>query len=120
MNTDGLIEYAYEAYGVRPEYLWKRYPDYCVLRHQGSRKWFAVLMEVPKSSLGLPGEGKAQIMNVKCEPILLGSLLRSPGFLPAWHMNKENWLSVLLDGSVPDNEVISLLEMSYNMTLGKK
>ena len=120
MGINGIIDIAYEAYGAMPEYLWKRYPEYCVLRRAGNRKWFAVLMEVPKASLGLPGGGKAQIMNVKCEPVLLGSLLQRPGFLPAWHMNKEKWLSVLLDGSVPEAELRSLLDMSFALTAKAK
>ncbi len=86
-----------------------------MLRHAGNRKWFAVVMDVPRASLGLPGEGKVPILNVKCEPLLIGSLLKKLGYLPAWHMNKENWISIML-GAVPDEEIIALLEMSFGMT----
>ena len=115
MDKKKLLDHAYEAYGAKPEYLWKRYPDYCVLRHAGNRKWFAVVMDVPRASLGLQGEGKVPILNVKCEPLLIGSLLKKRGYLPAWHMNKENWISIML-GAVPDEELIALLEMSFGMT----
>lgn len=115
MTREEILEYALSAFGAAPEYLWKRYPDHCVLRHAGNRKWFAVLMETPKRSLGMEGEGRLTVLNVKCDPILKGSLLSRPGFLPAYHMNKEHWLSVLPDDA-PEDEITALLNMSFEMT----
>ena len=43
--------------------------------------------------IGLTGEGEVDILNVKCDPILSGSLRMQPGFFPAYHMNKEKWIS---------------------------
>ncbi|MCR5611848.1 MAG: MmcQ/YjbR family DNA-binding protein [Clostridiales bacterium] len=116
MDRKALLEYAYDEFGAEPEYLWKRYPDFCVLRHGGNRKWFAVIMDVPAKSLGLDGEGKLPVLNVKCDPLLMGSLRKKPGFLPAYHMNKEQWLSVLLGGAVPESEIKALLKLSFDLT----
>ena len=55
-------------------------------------------------------------MNVKCDPILSGSLRMQEGYLPGYHMNHDQWLTVLLDGTVPYEEIIPLLDMSYDMT----
>lgn len=38
------------------------------------------------------------------------------GFFPAYHMNKENWISILLDGTVSADEIKPLLELSYQLT----
>lgn len=116
MNREELIEYAVSEHGAQPEYLWKKYPNYFVLRHSAGGKWFAVVMDVPKRRLGLDGDGGVYIADLKCGPILGGSYLGKKGFLPAYHMNKENWISVLLDGSVPREEFITLLETSYYLT----
>ena len=116
MNREELIEYAVSEHGAQPEYLWKKYPNYFVLRHAVGGKWFAVVMDVPKCRLGLDGDGSVYIADLKCGPILGGSYLGKNGFLPAYHMNKENWISVLLDGSVPQEEFITLLETSYYLT----
>ena len=43
----------------------------------------------------------------------------TPGVVPAWHMNKSQWLGVLLDGSAEDGLVRQLLDISYDMTKGK-
>ena len=114
-----LLHYAAERFGHTPEYLWKRFPDYCVLRHSGNRKWYAVLMEVPWRRLGQDREGSVSIVDLKCGPLILGSLLGEPGFLPAYHMSKSSWVTLVLDGSVPAEEMERLLELSYDQTKGK-
>lgn len=69
-----------------------------------------------QGKLGLQGEGILEIVNLKCDPVLVGSLRSEPGFFPAYHMNKENWISVALDGSVPDSKIKMLLDLSYDAT----
>ena len=53
---------------------------------------------------------------MKCDPILAGSLRAQEGFHPAYHMNKEKWLTIRLDGSVPDVEIEKLIDLSYELT----
>lgn len=116
VTRQDILRYAQEAYGTEAEYLWEDTPTAAVLRHKTNRKWYAVLMEVPKGRLGLSGEGIADVLNVKCDPLLIGSLLKSDGFLPAYHMSKAHWISILLDGSVPLADMVSLLDLSFQMT----
>ena len=59
------------------------------------------------------------VVNLKCDPVLIASLRGAPGILPAYHMNKERWLSAALDGSAPDGELQMLLDMSYEATRPK-
>lgn len=86
---------------------------YCVIRKITNG-------EVERKNLGLDGDTLVDILNVKCDPILIGSLRMQPGFHPAYHMNKDKWISVRLDGSVPAEEIKSLIAMSYEMTGPKK
>lgn len=48
--------------------------------------------------------------------MMIGSLRMKEGFFPAYHMNKENWISILLDGTVSADEIEPLLELSYQLT----
>lgn len=114
-----LFDYALNTYGVEPDYPFPTAPEYPVLRHTGTRKWFALIMDVPRSRLGLEGEGKTDILNIKCDPLLSGSLRLQPGYLPAYHMNHDSWLTVLLDGTVPTEDILPLLDMSYELTKKK-
>lgn len=116
MDRYDIFEWVKERYGTLPEYLWDSLPDGAVLRNK-SGKWYAVIMYVRRERLGLTGEGKTDVLDLKCDPLLIGSLLTRRGFLPAYHMNKNHWISILLDGSVPDGEIMDLIRMSYNMTV---
>ena len=116
VDREQFIQYLSEDYGVTGEYLWAKYPCYCVFRHPNNHRWFAVVMDVPKNKLGLPGTGILDVVNFKCDPILIGSLRGQTGFFPAYHMNKANWITVALDGSVPDEQIKMLLGMSYDAT----
>ena len=109
-----LFAIAKGCYGTEPDYPWM--DETAVLRHQPSRKWYAAVLEVGRQKLGLPGEGKVDVVNVKCDPLLSGTLRQEAGILPAYHMNKEKWISVLLDGSVDTELVKGLLDMSDQLT----
>lgn len=111
-----LLDFVREQYGLDPSYPWPdKHPAYAVLKHPLNRKWFGVLMNVPRSYLGLEGEAAVDILNVKGDPLLISALLEEPGYHSAWHMNKEHWLTVRLDGSVSFDQVKGLLDMSYGL-----
>lgn len=56
------------------------------------------------------------VLNVKCDPISIASLCTQPGLFPACHMNKDKLISIILDGTVSDDEIISLVASSYQLT----
>jgi hypothetical protein len=69
-----------------------------VLRHADNRKWYAVVMDVTGRQLGIGNDDRTvAVIDVKCDPMEGGFLRQRPGFLPAYHMNRTNWLTVLLD-----------------------
>lgn len=74
INRDVILNYAFSTYGTEPEYPWENSPDNAVLRNMMSGKWYAIVMRVKRQILGLDGEGFIDVMNVKCDPILVGSL----------------------------------------------
>lgn len=109
-----VLDFAAKQYGTEPEYLWASAPDYAVLRHQ-NRKWYGLIMDVPREKLGLAGPERVDILNVKCDPHMIGSFRRRNGFLPAYHMNRSHWLTILLDGTADKETICSLLDMSYDL-----
>ena len=119
MDREEVIRYIAGTYGAQPEYLWSDSPDACIFRHRSNRKWFAIIMNVDRAKLGLPGGGSVDIMNMKCGPLLGGSYLGKPGIKPAWHMNKTHWIGALLDGTASEEDIRELLDLSFHLT-GKK
>ena len=112
INRDVILNYAFSTYGTEPEYPWESSPDNAVLRNTMSGKWYAIIMCVKRQILGLDGDGFV-------DPILVGSLRMKNGFLPAYHMNKDKWISILLDGSVSKEEIFPLIDESYNLVMPK-
>ena len=116
MNREELEAYIQNHYATLPDYPWEDTPRAAVFRHTGNRKWFALVMEVPRDKLGLAGTEKLDIVNFKCDPILIASLRGEPGIFPAYHMNKSSWITAALDGSVPAETIELLLDVSYELT----
>ncbi len=116
MNRIELENYINDTFSTTGEQLFVRYPSFQVFRHQGNRKWFAVIMDIPRKNLGLSGDEMISVVNLKCDPLLIGSFREEPGIFPAWHMNKAHWLTVALDGTAANEPLMFLLNMSYERT----
>jgi len=111
--------YIEETYGVVPEMLWKD-SDSAAIRHNADKKWFGIIMPgIAWRKLRVDRDGVVDVMNVKCDPVILPSLIDDAGLFPAYHMNKQHWISIVLDGSVQLEKIIWLIDTSYMMTLKK-
>ncbi len=115
MNRQEIIDFVRDEFDVAYEQLWINFPNYLVFRNRRNKKWFAIMMDIERAKLGLEGDGKIDVVNLRCDPLLLGSLRLNPGYLPAYHMSKKNWVTVLLDGTVGEEELKSLVCLSYDL-----
>ncbi len=115
---NAVFNLAREQYGTEAEYLWARTPGFGVLRHPNG-KWYAVVMDIPKSKIGLPGDELIDVMNVQVDPVMSGSLRANLSIFPGYHMNKEKWITVLLDGTIDMEQIAVLLDISYDIAGAK-
>ena len=118
MTRQELFTWIRQQYGTEPEYPWHDWN--AVLRHNDNNKWYGVVLEVSADKLGLPKAGIVDVLNVKSDPLLIGSLRRQDGYFPAYHMNKEKWLSIQLGKPELDDAIKDLLSLSYALTAPKK
>ncbi len=108
-----------EDYGIKGEYPFRDDNESCVVRHEKNKKWFAIFMRVKGKHLGLKEEEKYDVVNVKCSPEEVPFLQNAEGILPAYHMNKTHWLTVLLNGDIPLEMAYDLIEKSYALIAKK-
>lgn len=109
-------------WGDTPERTFRRSPDAGVFRNTLSKKWYGIVLPVTKDKLTEKKEEsgtQVEILDVKVAPERLDDFLEEPGIYPAWHMNKKNWVAVLLDGTVPDERILGMLEVSRRFSGGK-
>ena len=116
-QTKRIMALVQEKYGNQLEYLWEKSPDTAVLRHEGNQKWYAVLMRISWDKLEKGREGLVEAVNLKHDQV--SDLLVKKGIYPAFHMNKRYWISVPLDDSLSDEEVLELFERSWFLTSKK-
>lgn len=95
--------------------------DTTVLRHSDSGKWFGLLFKAPARKVGIDADGETDIVNLKCDPALsFGLISQYKGIVPAYHMNKYHWISVVLSGDVPVSVLFELIGISYELTAVKE
>ena len=57
-------------------------------------------------------------VSLKCDPGLAAALRRKyPAVTPGYHLNKRHWNTVALDGSVPGEELLDLIDHSYQLVV---
>ena len=116
-QTKRIMAQIQEKYGNQLEYLWEKSPDTAVLRHEGNKKWYAVLMKISWDKLEKGREGLVEAVNLKHDQVV--DLISQKGIYPAFHMNKRYWISVALDDTLSDEMVLELIEKSWNLTSKK-
>ena len=82
-------------------------PNWVVARRMGSGKIFVCTFE-RQGRIWLNLKVRAGWAEVLCASY--------ESVVPAYHMNKRHWVSVILDGTVPDSEIERLIMESYDLT----
>ena len=113
-QANRINDFIKNKYNSDPEFLWKKFPYFAVYRNENNNKWYAIIMNLDKSKL-CNDSGNIEIINVKLTKEKVIDLLKKPGFYKAYHMNKNDWISIILDETLSDDEIISLIEESYNV-----
>ena len=116
-QTKRIMALVQEKYGNQLEYLWEKSPDTAILRHENNQKWYAVLMKISWDKLEKGREGLVEAVNLKHNQV--SDLLVKKGIYPAFHMNKRYWISVPLDDTLSDEQVLELFERSWFLTSKK-
>lgn len=115
-----ILNYIVKKYGDKQEYLWEKSPTSSIIRRKDNQKWYVVFMNISSKKLGIETEKNIDIMNVRVESQEIEKLLKRPGYFPAYHMNKKNWISISLENELEIQEIFEKIELSYNLVLGKK
>lgn len=116
-QTNRINKYIIEKYNDKPEFLWEKFPGFGIYRNKNNNKWYAAIMNIDRSKLD-NGSGEIEIINLKLERQKINQLLKQKGFYQAYHMNKKDWISIILNDTLEDNIIVSLIDESYNLIKG--
>jgi len=99
--------------------------DYCISKKEASESFpfgeDTLVFKVKGKIFALVNLDGELSINLKCDPALAIELReRFSDVIPGYHMNKKHWNTVMLNGSVPDKEVLAWIDLSYSLIAGKK
>ena len=101
-----------EKYKVKPEFLFKNKDDAIFRASNG--KWFAVLLKININKLTNKNYD-VEIINLKLDKDKIPIYLKQKGIYKAYHMNKKYWVSIVLDNTLSDTDIMSYVSESYNI-----
>ena len=113
-QANRINKYIKNKYNDEPEFLWSKFPGYAIFRNKSNNKWYGIIMNLDLSKLG-GDSGEVEIINIKLSENKIQELLKKDGFYKAYHMNKTDWISIILNNTLKDDEIITLLNESYNL-----
>ena len=110
-----IADFIFAEFGGTPEFLWANLPTYAAFRRDESKKWYALIGTVPRNKVDAASRSgeTVEVINVKADPNDLKEMLNLRGYYPAYHMNKKSWVSIILDDTLPDEEIRERLRDSY-------
>lgn len=114
-QTNRIAETLKNIYKDEPEFAWAKFPGYGIFRNHDNKKWYALIMNIDRSKLE-DIFGEVEIINVKLDPETIQVLLNKKGFYPSYHMQKKNWISIILDDTLSDEEIINYIMESHKYT----
>ncbi len=107
MNRKEVVKYSLSLPNTYEDYPFPKDNNSVTMKHKENKKWFALVMNV-KDKIYL---------NVKTNPNYSELLRKSYDYImPAYHMNKEHWNTIIISDKVDDFLVKELIEQSYELT----
>jgi len=119
-QANRIASWVTKEYGDNPIFPWEKWPQFGVFKNPQNNKWYGLVLVLDESKLNRDKKGQVEIINLKINADKIPLLLAQNGFYPAYHMNKKNWITVVLDDTLPDVEVMSLIQESHAFTEKRK
>lgn len=108
--TDLIIK----KYNNIPEFAWEKFPSYGIFRNPQNAKWYGLIMNINRNKLDKNAKNEEiEIINVKLDENEIQKLLLRNGFYKAYHMNKTNWVTIILDNTLRDEEIMQYIDKSH-------
>lgn len=102
---DKIIEYCLKKKGATKEYPFG--PDPVVIKI--AAKMFALMFQDKADNVRL---------NLKCDPIIAENLREQhEAVQPGYHMNKKHWNTIILDGSLSEQDIFVMIDHSYDLVV---
>lgn len=114
-----IIKYIKEKYNDDLEYLWKKFPNNAIWRNKTNHKWYGALLVLPENKLGIDSDQIIEIIDLRYPKDKIKEIIDNQKIFAGYHMNKNSWITIKLDGSMDNKEIFKLIDNSYQLSLEK-
>lgn len=118
-QTIAIINYVKAKYDNDLEFLWKKSPKNAIWRNQNNRKWYGAVLVISKDKLKIESNEMVEILDLRYKKNDIKNIIDNYKIFPGYHMNKDNWITIILDGRVELEEIYQLIDNSYQLSLHK-
>lgn len=118
-QTIAIINYVKAKYDNDLEFLWKKSPKNAIWRNQNNRKWYGAVLVISKNKLKIESNEMVEILDLRYQKNDIKNIIDNYKIFPGYHMNKDNWITIILDGRVELEEIYQLIDNSYQLSLHK-
>jgi predicted DNA-binding protein (MmcQ/YjbR family) len=108
-----------KKYGNEPEFLWEKFQGSGIFRNPETKKWYLAILDTDRSKIQKGKTGFIEVALIKLKEENVKIKLSQKNIYPGWHMNKKYWITVILDESLTDDEIMKLIEESHSFTVKK-
>lgn len=115
-----VIDYIKEKYNDELEFLWEKFDDNAIWRNKSNSKWYALLIKISKDKLGIDSEDIVEAIDIRYQKGKTNEVIDHKTVFPGYHMNKDSWITIVLDGSLNSEEIYKLIDNSYGLSVGNK
>ena len=109
-----IINYIRDKYKDEVEFPWDNISSNIVFRHLKSKKWYVFISNVCKDKLGLESKEIVSVINLKYPKDKRNDIIDNKSIFKGYHMNKDNWITILLDDNYKIENIYKLIDISYN------
>lgn len=114
-QSHAIIEYVRKTYGDELQYLWEKFPENAVFRRKDNSCWYGALLVLSRRKLGFDSDEIIDIIDLRMPSERAPVMIDGKKYLPGYHMNKNSWFTIVLDGSVPTDEIFRRIDDSYRL-----
>lgn len=114
-----IIDYIKNKYGDNLEYLWENALNNAIWRNKENNKWYGLLVVLQEKKLGINSDRIIDIIDLRYQKDKIDEIIDCKKIFRGYHMNKNSWITIKLDGSVGIEEIYKLIDNSYNLSLKK-
>ena len=123
-QKEEVMEYMERTYSPLVERPWANGPEDITFKERETMKWFAIIIRVKRKhvqaiwNMNQNAESElldwVDIINVKADAEFIAMIAQVRGYMAGYHMNKQNWLTIALDGTVETKQIMDCIDASYH------